>query len=406
LLNLYKSNKIEVISELLAEELKICPPPISEKLEIVVPNYFLGNWLREQITIKNKISALYELKTISTYTESLLTNFFPAIDMSTWNSESIKWGIIDSLEELNSFKESFPLRNWINKYLDNKKTIDGDIYNLTKKITNNFIDYLIFRPEMIAEWNKYEINSLNLFKNLNTDQFWQPILYKLLEKKISEKPSCLYMIEVIKNLRKIKKVQNKIPNQIYIISDNNLSKLHINFYSELSKVTKVNLYLLSAGDDLWNRINCLEGELEFDNFESKLNQKNIKIEKIFGKFGANFQKLIEENINKEEFNVIDARSRERFEGKVAEPRKGLRSGSIKNSFCLPFSELVNEDHTFVSKEKIIEKFKSFKFDHDKNLVFSCGSGVTASVLALAYSLINAKYMPTIYDGSWAEYGKN
>ena len=40
-----------------------------------------------------------------------------------------------------------------------------------------------------------------------------------------------------------------------------------------------------------------------------------------------------------------------------------------------------------------------------NIVFSCGSCVTASVLALAYSLINNKYMPTIYDGSWAEYGK-
>jgi len=303
LLNLYKSNKIEVISELLAEELKICPPPINEKLEIVVPNYFFGNWLREQITIKNKISALYELKTISTYTESLLTNFFPAIDMSAWNFESIKWGIIDSLEELNSFKESFPLRNWINKYLDNKKTIDGDLYNLTKKITNNFIDYLIFRPEMIAEWNRYEINSLNLFKNLNSDQFWQPILYKLLEKKISEKPSCLYMIEVIKNLTKVKNVQFQIPNQIYIISDNNLSKLHINFYSELSKFTKVNLYLLSAVDDLWNRINCLEGELEFDDFQSKFNLKNTNIEKIFGKFGANFQKLIEDNIYKEDINL-------------------------------------------------------------------------------------------------------
>ena len=53
--------------------------------------------------------------------------------MGLWNFESIKWAIIDSLEELNSFKESFPLGNWINKYLDNKKTIDGDIYNLTKK---------------------------------------------------------------------------------------------------------------------------------------------------------------------------------------------------------------------------------------------------------------------------------
>jgi len=302
LLNIYKSNKIEVISDLLAEELKICPPFITEQLEIAVPNYFFGQWLREQITIKNQISALYELKTISSYTESLLTNFFPEIDMGLWNFESIKWTIIDSLEELNSFKESFPLRNWINKYLDNKKTIDGDIYNLTKKITNNFIDYLIFRPEMIAKWNKYEINSFNLFKNLNSDQYWQPILYKLLEKKISEKPACLYMIEIIKNLKKFKVLQNKIPNQIYIISDNNLSKLHINFYSELSKITKVNLYLLSAGDDLWNRINCVQGDLEFDNFDIKSNLNNTNIEKIFGKFGANFQKLIEENIYKEDIN--------------------------------------------------------------------------------------------------------
>ena len=118
------------------------------------------------------------------------------------------------------------------------------------------------------------------------------------------------------------------------------------------------------------------------------------------------KKQIDENINKNEFNVVDARSKERFEGKVAEPRKGLRSGSIKNSFCLPFGELINEDHTFINKDKIMKKFESINFDHNKNLVFSCGSGVTASVLALAYSLINDKYMPTIYDGSWSEYGKS
>ena len=103
--------------------------------------------------------------------------------------------------------------------------------------------------------------------------------------------------------------------------------------------------------------------------------------------------------------MIDARSRDRFEGKVPEPRKGLRSGSIKNSFCLPYSELINEDHTFISKDEILKKFKSLKFDFGQNLVFSCGSGVTASVLALAYSLINDKYRPCIYDGSWAEYGR-
>ena len=115
---------------------------------------------------------------------------------------------------------------------------------------------------------------------------------------------------------------------------------------------------------------------------------------------------IDKNISKKEFDVIDARSKERFEGKIPEPRKNLRSGSIEHSFCLPFSDLINVDRTFITKDKILKKFKSTKCDFNKNLIFSCGSGVTASVLALAYSLIDNKYMPNIYDGSWSEYGKN
>jgi len=118
------------------------------------------------------------------------------------------------------------------------------------------------------------------------------------------------------------------------------------------------------------------------------------------------KKQIDENINVNKFKIIDARSKARFEGRVAESRKGLRSGSIKNSFCLPFSELINEDHTFINKEKIFEKFKLSSCELSESIVFTCGSGVTASVLALAYSLIDTKYMPTIYDGSWSEFGKN
>jgi len=63
------------------------------------------------------------------------------------------------------------------------------------------------------------------------------------------------------------------------------------------------------------------------------------------------------------------------------------------------------DRPLVLNKKILEK----KFESlgvvDNNVVFSCGSSVTASVLGVAYSLINNKYMPTIYIGSWSEYGK-
>ena len=119
------------------------------------------------------------------------------------------------------------------------------------------------------------------------------------------------------------------------------------------------------------------------------------------------KKEIDENIMKKEFIVVDARSRGRFEGSEPEPRKELKSGSIPNSICLPFKECINEDHSFKNKDQLLLKFKEVLGSKKLpiNLVFSCGSGITATVLSLAYSIINDKYLPTIYDGSWAEYGK-
>ena len=140
--------------------------------------------------------------------------------------------------------------------------------------------------------------------------------------------------------------------------------------------------------------------IDIVNIEPSHYSANEKIELVKNKAQIN------ENILTKEFLVIDARSKERFEGIVPEPRKGLRSGSINNSYCLPFSELINADHTFIDKEKIFQKFSSIKSSLDKNIVFTCGSGVTAAVLALAYSLIDNKYNPVIYDGSWSEYGKS
>ena len=142
--------------------------------------------------------------------------------------------------------------------------------------------------------------------------------------------------------------------------------------------------------------------------ETTNNETNIKISKYQGFEKKNFVKdkeSIDQNIHKKNYKVIDARSIDRFNGKVPEPRKGLRSGNIKDSFCIPFNQCLNENKTFKSPSELKKVFETcLENINEQNIVFSCGSGVTACVLALAYSVINDKYHPCIYDGSWAEYG--
>ncbi len=114
---------------------------------------------------------------------------------------------------------------------------------------------------------------------------------------------------------------------------------------------------------------------------------------------------IDLNIQKKLFDVIDARSKGRFEGLEEEPRKELRSGRIKNSKNIPFNECINKsDNTFKKKEELIEIFGKQNVDAEKDIAFTCGSGITACVLGLANSIISGK-TPIVYDGSWAEYGK-
>ena len=114
---------------------------------------------------------------------------------------------------------------------------------------------------------------------------------------------------------------------------------------------------------------------------------------------------IDENIKNQSFQTVDARSRDRFEGKAEEPRPGLKKGCIIGSKNIPFKECINsKTNTFKSKNELSVIFTKNGIDISKPIVFTCGSGMTATVLGLAYSIISGKNA-AIYDGSWSEYGK-
>jgi len=103
--------------------------------------------------------------------------------------------------------------------------------------------------------------------------------------------------------------------------------------------------------------------------------------------------------------VVDARSQARFEGSVAEARPGCRSGRMPGSRNLPFDQVLSDDGTMKSVGELNAVFAAAGVgDIHGPLVGSCGSGVTASVLALALAHAGRADLMQIYDGSWAEYG--
>ncbi|WP_096087623.1 sulfurtransferase [Agaribacterium haliotis] len=108
------------------------------------------------------------------------------------------------------------------------------------------------------------------------------------------------------------------------------------------------------------------------------------------------------NIDNPAVLVVDARAKERYLGLVPEPRQGLRSGHIPNSVNLPFA-LVLDGFCFKSPERLVEEFQRIIPKRAKQLVFSCGSGVTACIVLAAARLCSYPDI-LLYDGSWAQWG--
>ncbi|MCA4782015.1 sulfurtransferase [Empedobacter stercoris] len=157
-----------------------------------------------------------------------------------------------------------------------------------------------------------------------------------------------------------------------------------------------------------NEVYVLDGGLpdwKKNNFE--LVTEYLQPTKI-GNFVAHFQQdwfvdvhVMLNAINNNSKTIIDARSEGRFEGVSPEPRQGLRSGHIPNSKNLYFENVLNGEK-YKSATELYSIFEKLT-DSSKENIFTCGSGITASILALASTIAGYENIK-VYDGSWSEWG--
>jgi len=101
--------------------------------------------------------------------------------------------------------------------------------------------------------------------------------------------------------------------------------------------------------------------------------------------------------------MVDARPAPRFRGEAPEPRAGLRGGHMPGACNVCWNALVAEDGRMKTGEALEAAFKSAGVDLTRPIVTTCGSGVSAAVLALGLARLGLGRTP-IYDGSWTEWG--
>jgi len=110
------------------------------------------------------------------------------------------------------------------------------------------------------------------------------------------------------------------------------------------------------------------------------------------------------NIDSRAEQVLDARSAGRFAATEPEPRAGMRGGHIPGSRNLPYTELLDPGtRVFRGRAALRAAFEAAGIDLERPVAATCGSGVTAAVLALGLYELGLSDA-AVYDGSWSEWG--
>ncbi|XP_022886409.1 thiosulfate/3-mercaptopyruvate sulfurtransferase 1, mitochondrial isoform X1 [Olea europaea var. sylvestris] len=112
---------------------------------------------------------------------------------------------------------------------------------------------------------------------------------------------------------------------------------------------------------------------------------------------------VKENVKEKTYQHVDARSKARFDGVAPEPRKGIRSGHVPGSKCIPFSQMLDGSQTLLPADELKKRLEQEGITLDRPVITSCGTGVTACILALGLHRLGKTDIP-VYDGSWTEWG--
>tara|TARA_Y100001978_G_scaffold102487_1_gene91724 strand:- start:7675 stop:11004 length:3330 start_codon:yes stop_codon:yes gene_type:complete len=293
LLRIYRSNRAELLAELLAQELRLDPPGPFEQVEVVVNTWPTSRWLGEQLARVNGISALVRFPFPGSRLRQLVQGVLsdsPAIE-DPWRAERLVWTVLDVLPDLLQQDCAASLREWWERNGGQKMQLTRDQWQLARSLADAIDDYALYRPEELASWLAGDVSDF-----LPEGQRWQPVLARALAKRLPCSPFGLQVQQVVERLRNGEDSAMPLPERLRLFGISNLAPVQINLLQALAGRISVDLFLLTPCPDLWQRSQRRRKQLGDDWTNSPDGSWLIeapRLEGILGRMGAEFQLLLE-----------------------------------------------------------------------------------------------------------------
>lgn len=237
---LFTSNRMEVLIEALAEILEVpSTSPLDPEI-IVVQSTGMERWISMELSRRHGIAANFQFPFPNAF---VYDHVFRGVladlpESSPFDREVMTWKIMRLLPPLLDRPEFEPLRHYLKDDRDRLRR-----YQLAVRIADTFDQYLVFRPDMIFDWEARK-----------REDGWQPILWRRLTAEADSPHRAALGRELFDRLRADPETAEHLPERISVFGITTLPPFHIQVLDEISKHRMVNLFLLNPCADYWGDI--------------------------------------------------------------------------------------------------------------------------------------------------------
>ena len=296
MLTLYRSNRAELLAQVLAAQLELEPPGPLEQVHVVVNTWPTSRWLGEQIAtgISAGIAANLRFPFPTSQLRQLVDHWLgksQATGPDPWRAQNLVWPLLEQLPALLEQPEAAPLQRWLQQRQGHSqlRQLDRPLWQLARAIADAIDDYGLYRPAMLEAWlqgNAVDSRGQPLAPAL----LWQPLLVRSLAEALPGEPFGLRGLALIRRLQQGWRPDSRNPQPLRLFGLSSLAPVQVELLQAISACQAVELYLLTPCRDLWQR---REGAGSRDPLSSDWLLEVPGLEARFGRLGAEFQQLLE-----------------------------------------------------------------------------------------------------------------